>query len=90
MTDLTLALILRRVTDVWQHSGSFVIRFSRATDPCTRRVSGRAEHVATGKMIRFASMEELVKFMTKVLEEVRLNFEQADTLIEEILPPQDS
>jgi hypothetical protein len=38
-------------------------------------------------MIRFASMGELVNFMNTVLDEVRRNFEQADTLVEEILPP---
>ena len=87
MTTFTLALILCRMTDVWQHSRSFVVRFSPLTNLAAREVSGRAEHVATGKMIRFASMEELVNFMSTVLEDVRRNFEHADTLIEEIPPP---
>ena len=87
MTSLTSPSILRRVVDAWQHSGSFVIRFSPATNLPAGLVSGRAEHVATGKTIRFASMGELVNFMNTVLGEVRRNFEQADTLVEEILPP---
>lgn len=87
MTGLTLTLILCRMADAWQHSRSFVVRFSPTTNLAAREVSGRAEHVATGKMIRFASMEELINFMTTVLEEVRRNFEQADTVTEEI-PPQ--
>ena len=87
MTRLNIACILCLMTNVWQHSRSFVVQFSQATNLGNSQISGRAEHVATGKRIRFSSMEELVNFMTTVLEEVRRNFEEADTMIEEI-PPQ--
>lgn len=72
--------------DVWQHSGSFVIRFTD-TNPRTRQFFGRVEHVATGKTLRFDSMPALIDFMTGVLTEVRANFEQADTLAEEFPKP---
>jgi hypothetical protein len=75
------------MADSWQHSGSFVIRFNPITHPIAKRFSGRVEHVATGKMLRFESMEELTAFMTAVLTEVRTRLEQADTLAEDVFKP---
>jgi hypothetical protein len=77
------------MADVWQHSGSFVIRFNPITNPVAKRFSGRVEHVATGKMLRFESMDELTAFMTSVLTEVRSRMEQADTLADFFQPPGD-
>ena len=74
------------MTNVWQHSRSFVVQFSQTVNVGESVMSGRAEHVASGKRIRFDSMEQLVNFMTAVLEEVRRDFEQADTVIEELAP----
>jgi hypothetical protein len=75
------------MADSWQHSGSFVIRFNPITNPIAKRFSGRVEHVATGKMLRFESMEALTAFMTEVLTEVRSKLEQADTLAEDFFSP---
>jgi len=75
------------MTDGWQHSGSFVVRFSPVTNPRGQRFYGRVEHVATGKMLRFSSMEDMVNFMNGILIEVRDKFEAADTLVEELPQP---
>jgi hypothetical protein len=66
----------------WQHRGSFVIKFSADTNPEEGRFTGRVEHVASGKTTRFESADALVKFLNDVLNNVRQEFEQADTLAE--------
>jgi len=66
----------------WQHRGSFVIKFSADTNPEEGRFIGRVEHVASGKTTRFESADALVKFLNDVLNNVRQEFEQADTLAE--------
>jgi len=68
----------------WQHKGSFVIRFFPNTDPDSGRISGQIEHVASGQSTRFESQEELWIFLHRVLRRVRDEFQQADTLAEEI------
>jgi hypothetical protein len=70
------------MVDGWQHSGAFVIRFSPNTNPKLERFCGRVEHVASGEILRFTSYEELLEFMTRILEGVREKFERADTLAE--------
>ena len=71
------------MVDGWQHSGAFVIRFSPNTDPKLERFCGRAEHVASGEILRFTSQGELFEFMSRILEGVREKFERADTLAED-------
>jgi hypothetical protein len=66
----------------WQYRGSFVIKFSADTNPEEGRFTGRVEHVASGKTTRFESADALVKFLNDVLNNVRQEFEQADTLAE--------
>jgi hypothetical protein len=66
----------------WQHRRSFVIKFSADTSPEEGRFVGRVEHVASGKTIRFESADALVSFLNDVLNNVRHEFEQADTLAE--------
>ena len=72
----------------WQHKGSFVIKFRPDTDPAQGRLDGRIEHVASGKTIRFRSFEELVEFLQSVLTQVREEFQQADTIAEEVVKPE--
>jgi hypothetical protein len=72
----------------WQHKGSFVIKFRPETDPVAGRLDGRIEHVASGQTVRFRSFEELVGFLQRVLKEVRDEFQQADTMAEELLTPE--
>ena len=66
----------------WQHSGSFVIRFSPDSNPKFKKFYGKAEHVSTGKIIRFESLDALVEFMSETLEEARKRFDTADTITE--------
>jgi hypothetical protein len=68
----------------WQHKGSFVIKFFPDTDPDAGRISGQIEHVASGQATRFESQQELWIFLRRVLNRVRVEFQQADTLAEEI------
>ena len=74
----------------WQHKGSFVIKFRPETNPDAGRFHGRIEHVATSRIARFESLEEMLKFLQGVLRDVRFEFQQADTLTEEITPANDN
>jgi hypothetical protein len=68
----------------WQHKGSFVLKFRPDTDPDADRFCGRIEHVASGQMTRFDSPEELMGFLYRVLRDVRVEFQQADTLADNL------
>jgi hypothetical protein len=70
----------------WQHRRSFVIKFSPDTNPEEGRFIGRVEHVASGETIRFESSDALVSFLNDVLKKVRLEFQQEDTLAQEVPP----
>jgi hypothetical protein len=64
----------------WQHKGSFVIKFRAETDPDAGRFYGRIEHVSSGQIACFDSLEELSEFLQCVLRTVRLEFTKADRL----------
>jgi len=49
---------------------AFVVQFGRETALDTGRMTGRVEHVVSGKAARFQSLDELVAFMREVLREV--------------------
>ena len=49
---------------------AFVVQFGRETDPDAGHMAGRVEHVVSGKVARFQSVDELMAFMTAVLREV--------------------
>jgi hypothetical protein len=49
---------------------AFVVQFGRETAVDAGRIAGRVEHVVSGKVARFQSLEALVAFMTMVLREV--------------------
>lgn len=70
----------------WQHRRSFVIKFSPDTNPEDGRFIGRVEHVASGETTRFESSDALVSFLNDVLKKVRLEFQQEDTLAQEVPP----
>ena len=86
MTRVSPEAYFPYMLDGWQHSGAFVVRFSPNTNPNAQQFCGRVEHVATGKVVRFESIEELIHFINRILQEVREKFEQADTLAEEMPP----
>ena len=49
---------------------AFVVQFGRETALDTGRMAGRVEHVVSGRVARFQSLDELLAFMTTVLREV--------------------
>ena len=49
---------------------AFVVQFGRETALDTGHMAGRVEHVVSGKVTRFQSLDELVAFMTEVLRAV--------------------
>ena len=49
---------------------AFVVQFRRETGVDTQWLAGRVEHVVSGKVAQFQSLDELVAFMTEVLRTV--------------------
>jgi hypothetical protein len=49
---------------------AFVVQFRRETGVDTGSLVGRVEHVVSGQVARFQSLDELVAFMTNVLRTV--------------------
>ena len=93
MTPAAIVAYSPPMINGWQHKGSFVIKFFPNTDPDGGKFYGRIEHVASGQTIRFESQEDLLTFLHNVLRWVRIEFQQADTLAEEVIgrtEPQDS
>jgi hypothetical protein len=52
---------------------AFVVQFGRETAVDAGHMVGRVEHVVSGKVGRFQSLDALVAFMTAVLREVEEN-----------------
>ena len=50
---------------------AFVVQFRAETDVERGRFVGRVEHVVSGQAAHFASLEELVAFIGRVLTQVR-------------------
>jgi len=50
---------------------AFVVQFRTGTGAEPGRFVGRVEHMTSGQATRFASVEDLVTFVTRVLAEVR-------------------
>lgn len=50
---------------------AFVVHFRVNSEVAQRRMAGRVEHVASGQSTHFASLEELLAFMGRVLAAVR-------------------
>ena len=55
---------------------AFLVQFRTPSTGMPSSYEGRVEHVVSGRMTRFHSLEELLAFMIKVLSEVQ---EQSDT-----------
>jgi hypothetical protein len=50
--------------------GAFVVQFGAHSDPAVGRAAGRVEHVRSGRAARFASVADLLAFISRVLAEV--------------------
>ena len=46
---------------------AFVVHFRENNDVAHRQMSGRVEHVVSGQSTHFASLEELLDFIARVL-----------------------
>jgi hypothetical protein len=49
---------------------AFVIKFRPETDIAGGRFEGKVEHIGSYETTRFSSLEELLSFIAKMLEEV--------------------
>ena len=50
---------------------AFVVHFRTSTDIARGQIAGRVEHVISGQAAHFASLEELLAFIARVLTTVR-------------------
>jgi hypothetical protein len=50
---------------------AFVVHFRTSTDITQGQIAGRVEHVVSGQATHFASLEELLAFIARVLTTVR-------------------
>jgi hypothetical protein len=50
-------------------AGGFVVQFRQGTALAEGRCTGRVEHVVSGEMAQFQSLEELIAFFARVLIE---------------------
>ena len=55
---------------------AFVVQFGREADVGEGRVEGRVEHVTSGRVTRFHSLEELLSFVRQILREVNAQGEE--------------
>ena len=70
MTAVSQPAIVVREMDEWQSRAAFVIQFREGTDIGAGRLEGRIEHIASYKAARFHSLEDLLSFIARVLEEM--------------------
>jgi hypothetical protein len=50
---------------------AFVVHFRTSTDIARGQITGRVEHVISGQATHFASLEELLTFIARLLAAVR-------------------
>lgn len=60
-----------RMMEAWQSKAAFVIQFRESTDVEAGRLDGKIEHIASCADTRFHSLDELLAFIARVLEEIR-------------------
>ena len=54
-----------------QYKAAFVIKFQAETDIEAGRFEGRVQHIPSYNAARFHSLDELLRFIAKVLRDVR-------------------
>ena len=57
---------------------AFVVQFASDTQIATGRIAGRVEHVVSGQVARFESLEVLLAFFDRVLQEGRRDTSEAN------------
>lgn len=58
-----------RSLDLPRNQGAFVIQFRAVADVEDSRFTGRAEHIASGQILNFETLEALAQFMRRLLSE---------------------
>jgi hypothetical protein len=64
-----------------QQTEAFVVQFRTLTDIESGRCDGRVEHIASGRVAHFQSLEELLALMKQRLTELRAAPGESDTPI---------
>ena len=62
----------------WQYQGAFVVQFSPETEIAAGRLNGRVEHVASYEAARFHSLEELLAFVKRLLEQAEVHLQEKE------------
>jgi hypothetical protein len=60
----------RRFADPLPYDRAFVVQLGRDADPGGGAIIGRAEHIASGRSLRFGSWDELLAFVADCAAEV--------------------
>jgi hypothetical protein len=55
----------------WQSKAAFVVQFRETTDVASGRLEGKVEHIASYRAARFTSIDELLTFIGRVLNDIR-------------------
>ena len=50
--------------------GAFVVHFRLSSDVARGELAGRVEHIASGQLTHFTSLEELLAFVARILVNV--------------------
>ena len=61
----------------FHHNAAFVIRFDSDSDIESGSIRGRVEHVASFKTKRFHSLDELLSFVSRMLDSFRVEEKRA-------------
>ena len=59
-------------------AGAFVVQFRADSDPLAGRAGGRVEHVQSGRAAHFASIDELLRFVSSALAHSRDSTEEIE------------
>ncbi len=58
--------------------GAFVVQFRADSDPLADQVGGRVEHIQSGRAAHFASLDELLGFVSSALAQWRAGAEEKE------------
>ncbi|MDX2169234.1 MAG: hypothetical protein SF182_19345 [Deltaproteobacteria bacterium] len=61
----------RGATTALSPGGAFVVQFRADSEPLGGRVGGRVEHVLSGRAAHFASLDDLLRFLSDALAQWR-------------------
>jgi len=77
MTDNCSSNYVEKVMKGLQHTNAFVVQFRRGAQAGKGQLSGRVEHVASGRTATFQTLEELPAVLLSMLENAAAEQENA-------------